>query len=111
MAPDVELHLRMERKHDYLAGGVARERDAPRSSSLEHRVRHPGHTALDASSERLACERDTPLFPEQRVLLEEHGVALSERELGHRDHLARDLAGAVPDAEFRHVAQPRRLAP
>ena len=55
--------------------------------------------------------RHLRFLPEHHVVLEEHRVALGQRQLGDRDDLALDLAGGVGEAELGHVPQPGRLGP
>src|SRR5215470_2491529 len=45
------------------------------------------------------------------MVLEEHGVALRERQFSDGHDLALDLAGRIREPELRHVAQPGRLTP
>src|SRR5205807_5976730 len=51
------------------------------------------------------------VLPQHDVVLEEHGVAGTEVDLGDRHQLALDLAGAVGEAELGHVAQSRGFTP
>src|SRR5580698_9066513 len=44
-------------------------------------------------------------------MLEEDRVPLGQCQFGHGHQFALDLAGAVREAEFGHVPQPRRLGP
>ncbi len=73
--------------------------------------RHAAEHPLETAARGEGRERRALVLPEQHVVLEEHPVALAQVELGHRDQLALDLAGAVGEPELGHVLEPGRFLP
>ncbi len=108
---DVDLMRRVNRQHDDLAGRVLGQRDPAGAVRDAEDVRHAADHPAGAAGSVQRRQRDARLLPQHDVVLEEHRVALRQRELGDRDDLALDLAGGVGEPELRHVPQPGSLGP
>ncbi len=74
--------------------------------------RHSRKDPLDSARQRHDFHRDAIIFPKHYMMLEKDAVALAEANLRDGDDFPFNLAGAsVAEANFGHVAQPRRFAP
>src|ERR1043166_5385305 len=99
----IEFHSWMKRQHNEFARRVTRKSNSTWTMCDADDKWHARERTLDSTLQRHNRHRGVVIFPEQHVMFEENGVALTKVDLCCRNDLALHLTCAQTKMDLRHV--------